>query len=132
MPTDAAAYDRTIAGLQDQVAVLNDANRTLERHLSDHDALSEIVRGFDGKTVVDPLAIAEFPEMLRRNVAHLFKSIQSDCEIDYVRSLADPFHPWVNGVRVPTLMPRETVPYCDFSDTAINTTSFIFFANMEI
>jgi len=89
------------------------------------------VRGFDGKTIVDPLAISEFPETLRRNVAALFKSISADCEVDYVRGLADPFHPWVNGVRVPTLMPRETVPYCDFADTSMSQTSFFVVANFE-
>jgi len=40
--------------------------------------------------------------------------IEDDNEKHYVKSLIDPFHPSVYGVRVPSILPRETVTFNTF------------------
>lgn len=50
--------------------------------------------------------------------------------------MLDPFHPDCIGVRVPSVLPRETMTYTSFNEitytSAINATKAIYFANFEL
>lgn len=61
--------------------------------------------------------------------------LQTNDEKRYIKSLLDPFHPDVLGVRVPTRVPRNTITYnthsvFDFKATA-SSQDILFFNNFE-
>lgn len=51
---------------------------------------------------------------------YVFKQLDVNEEVHYVRALAEPFHPLSAGVRVPQLMARETITYAGFEEVSIN------------
>lgn len=42
---------------------------------------------------IDPNTFAEYPRILKKNLADIFLTLKADNETHYVKSLLDPFHP---------------------------------------
>lgn len=83
-------YERTIAGL-------NARNQELESKLTemqtDYSSLLEYNNSIRGKTMIDPLAIASFTDVMRDKFTRMMTALSNDDEDTYVMSIADPFHP---------------------------------------
>lgn len=73
--------------------------------------LERKIRGYEGKAIVDPQKMVDFPMKLRDNLQSMFQHLNDGEETRYVKSLVDPFHPDCTGVRVPTLLPRDTAVF---------------------
>jgi len=75
----------------------------------------------------------DLPQKLRRNFKKIISLVQDDHEKQYVKSLADAFHESVNGVRVPSILPRDTATFNTFMTTELPPNEDVFIvANLEL
>jgi len=69
------------------------------------------------------------------NLTKVLAHFESDAERTYIKSLLDPFHPQSYGVRVPSVLPRETATFNTINDLDLNDPSnnaHFIVANFEI
>lgn len=78
--------------------------------------LSDYNASIRGKTLIDPHHIANFTDILRDKFGKMMDALTNTNEDRYVMGMADPFHPDVQGTRVPELVPRETLTYTAFTE----------------
>lgn len=64
---------------------------------------------------IAPETLVKFPDDVRANVQHLLKSTLTAAEMNWMRSIVEPFHPVVTGARAPSNTPKETVSYNHFT-----------------
>lgn len=107
-----------------------------------HDEIDDLERenrdakeSIRGSIVLSPYEMADFPQKLRNNVKKMLDILQTTDEKRFLKSLLDPFHPDVLGVRVPTRVPRNTITYntssmFNYKATASNS-EVLFFNNFE-
>lgn len=91
------------------------------------------IKGFENKALIDPHALLQLPHKLKQNLRKVYDLIEDDHERQYVKSLIDPFHPSSYGVRVPSVLPRETVTFNTFQSSELPSNTDVFIvANMEL
>lgn len=83
--------------------------------------------------IIDPKDLVDYPQRLRRNFKTVFSQMQDTDELLYVKSLIEPFHPSIMGVRVPSLLPRETATFNTFNqfDYVVNV-DYLTIMNLEL
>jgi len=83
---------------------------------TDYSSLLEYNNSIRGKTMIDPLAIASFTDVMRDKFTRMMTALSNDDEDTYVMSIADPFHPQSQGARIPELVPRLTQTFTAFTE----------------
>jgi len=136
-------HSRIIAGLEQKIQELGIQHEELERHNNDlmdntfiQDSEIKILRrkiqGYEGKALIDPRKMIDLPQRLRQNLKKVVESIKDDHEKQYVKSLIDPFHESTYGVRVPSILPRDTATFNTFLSAELpSNTDVLLIANLE-
>lgn len=94
--------------------------------------LDQILRGFDDKAIISPDDLMEYPSHLRKNLTRVMETISDSHELHYVKAIAEPFHPDSHGVRVPQILPRESVTFSSYKQFDLeNGQNYFIVTNFE-